>query len=540
MDRAKSRTRRGKRMRMVEGEGDAIDTMVVKTMTVKTSTGEIEIRDVVPMKLNVPLDRGEQNRASGSSGEKIAANDIGDGDALGFGDGGTDQIDVLPDEYEIPAGPLPPRRDQAFYMKEFVIRVDELLLAQISREARTHDRCGKCDNGIANWRCKECFLAKPLCRSCMRHTHMEHPFHRIEHWTGTYFESADLWQVGVYIRLLHSDSSTPCQYLGWVKGHLEDLEKEKDEQDKSNHRVSQEPSVRQGEDSDHLGGISDDADADSLFMDLMDRLYQNQDAEDLNFTLEEDDDHGMDDPEADVGNGFHFTAAAGTLSDVHTTAPPNVDAFNNKFVRIVHTNGVHHMSLSHCSCSGVDGLPASLMHAGFMPTSFKRVRTLFTLDVLDQFRYSNLEMKASAYQFFQMLRRVTMPMSPNNVINFYHELRRLSRLWRWMKKLKWAGFCHKDSDPMDVEPGELSIYCPACPQPGINLPEGWKEDPNRWVYRRFLVLDGNFKADHVRQKSAAPDIWLSDGGGMTTRRNEYKDFLRFAINKHTVSLTVLL
>jgi hypothetical protein len=56
----------------------------------------------------------------------------------------------------------------------------------------------------------------------------------------------------------------------------------------------------------------------------------------------------------------------------------------------------------------------------------------------------------------------------------------------------------------------------------------------RWVYRRFFVADGNFKADHVRQKYTS-DIWLSEGAGMIARRSEYEEFLRVALERLTVS-----
>jgi len=48
---------------------------------------------------------------------------------------------------------------------------------------------------------------------------------------------------------------------------------------------------------------------------------------------------------------------------------------------------------------------------------------------------------------------------------------------------------------------------------------------NRWVYRRVVVADGNFKADHVRQKNPANDVWLSEGGGMMTSRDRCNNFL---------------
>ena len=58
---------------------------------------------------------------------------------------------------------------------------------------------------------------------------------------------------------------------------------------------------------------------------------------------------------------------------------------------------------------------------------------------------------------------------------------------------------------------------------------------NRWVYKRFFVADGNFKADHVRQPEDS-DVWLSEGGGMFSKRAEYLSFLERAINRLTVRI----
>ena len=61
----------------------------------------------------------------------------------------------------------------------------------------------------------------------------------------------------------------------------------------------------------------------------------------------------------------------------------------------------------------------------------------------------------------------------------------------------------------------------------------------RWVYKRLLVANGNFKADHVHQKSDAVNVYLSEGGGMMPTREEYREFLRTAIEKSTVSINTL-
>ena len=56
-----------------------------------------------------------------------------------------------------------------------------------------------------------------------------------------------------------------------------------------------------------------------------------------------------------------------------------------------------------------------------------------------------------------------------------------------MKKLKWAGYTSSSKMVHEVQPGELAIYCLACPQPGINIPENWREDPARHVsYHRVF------------------------------------------------------
>ncbi|PPQ80263.1 hypothetical protein CVT25_003702 [Psilocybe cyanescens] len=238
---------------------------------------------------------------------------------------------------------------------------------------------------------------------------------------------------------------------------------------------------------------------------------------------------------------FPQSRALGTLhvGDADTTTAftesiPTADGLNNSYVRVVHTNGLHHLAMVSCSCRGANILPLDLMASRLVPTSFYHVCTLFSAQMLDFFRLSNLELKASAYQFYNLLRRITNPIAPSSVVDLYNEFCRMTRLWRWMKKLKWAGFAgHNGKQATEVRKGELANYCPACPQVGVNLPDNWKDDPNRWVYKRIFVADGNFKADHVQTEKPSQDIWLSEGGGMIPLRAEYDSFLKHAIERLT-------
>jgi hypothetical protein len=182
------------------------------------------------------------------------------------------------------------------------------------------------------------------------------------------------------------------------------------------------------------------------------------------------------------------------------------------------------MAMVTCQCQGEHQIPLDLVTSNLLPTSFTNIWTLFTVQVLDYFQLCNLELKASVYQFYQLIRRVTSPMRPAKVVNLYHELWCMSCLWHWMKRLKWAGYGHNHKDPLNPEPGTLANFCPACPQVGINIPENWKDNVNRWVseclcsgmenetlqfrfvFKCIFMANGNFKADHVWQKNSETDI----------------------------------
>ena len=133
------------------------------------------------------------------------------------------------------------------------------------------------------------------------------------------------------------------------------------------------------------------------------------------------------------------------------------------------------------SCHGADNIPLDLVTSHLLPASFTHIQTLFTMLSMDYFRLCNLELKALAYQFYQLIHRLTTPIGNAEIVNLYHEFRRMLWLWQWMKKLKWASYGHNQQDPTQPSPGALATYCSMCPQPGINLLETWKSDRNWFV-----------------------------------------------------------
>jgi hypothetical protein len=77
----------------------------------------------------------------------------------------------------------------------------------------------------------------------------------------------------------------------------------------------------------------------------------------------------------------------------------------------------------------------------------------------------------------------------------------------------------------------MAVFCALCAQPGINLPEDWREYENRYVNRHLyliaadtslfskilfmqgFMMDGNFQAEHMKMRNPENDIPLTEGAG---------------------------
>jgi hypothetical protein len=108
----------------------------------------------------------------------------------------------------------------------------------------------------------------------------------------------------------------------------------------------------------------------------------------------------------------------------------------------------------------------------------------------------------------------------------YQELMRVSRQWRDLKYRKWHGFGHETTKR--VADGALALFCPTCPQPGINIPDDWVDDNNTWLYTRTTTLDGNFEMNKLKSKNPGDDVSLSDGTAFLVGHTRYRAHLQMA------------
>ncbi|KAG2111109.1 hypothetical protein DEU56DRAFT_762242 [Suillus clintonianus] len=200
------------------------------------------------------------------------------------------------------------------------------------------------------------------------------------------------------------------------------------------------------------------------------------------------------------------------------TSPPTTS------LTIVHSTGVFTHNILWCHCPGSLQQSLQLLKAGLFPASISRPRTAFTFDALDNFLIDALECKTSASSFFQKLRRLTNNAFPDTVPDRYRELMRVSRQWRDLMNRKRFGFGH--SSLIKPGPGNLALFCAACPQPGINMPLHWRHN---WLIMQRYVVDGNFTAQHMNMRQPHLDVSLSDGLGYMVTEAGYQAHLSSAM-----------
>jgi hypothetical protein len=58
--------------------------------------------------------------------------------------------------------------------------------------------------------------------------------------------------------------------------------------------------------------------------------------------------------------------------------------------------------------------------------------------------------------------------------------------------------------------------------------------PPRWRYRRCIVVDGNFSAEHMKMKCPKDDVWLSNGVGYMVEHEPYQNHLTMTIEAKQV------
>lgn len=165
---------------------------------------------------------------------------------------------------------------------------------------------------------------------------------------------------------------------------------------------------------------------------------------------------------------------------------------------VLHVNGYHKLQVQYCNCIGSPEPYLQLLHAGLFPATHARPSTAFTFQLLKHFQRFNLASKTAVHNYHKALLHLTDNVLPQSIPSSYHQFVDVIRQWRVVTMLRRAG----KQRSTDLQDGELALACPACPRPGINLPPGWEDNPQRrLLYGKFISGDGNFHLVRRRNKA---------------------------------------
>ncbi|KAJ7050211.1 hypothetical protein C8F01DRAFT_1377813 [Mycena amicta] len=123
-----------------------------------------------------------------------------------------------------------------------------------------------------------------------------------------------------------------------------------------------------------------------------------------------------------------------------------------------------------------------LLAHGWYPATTTDPETCATLEALELFRLLQVVGNVNAHDFVGTLERLTDPArvdaTPDRYKAFFPG--RASPRGGWFE---------------GTECGGLAVWCWACPQPGCNLPEGWKfvARLHRYLYKLMIAVDANFR-----------------------------------------------
>ena len=316
------------------------------------------------------------------------------------------------------------RQSQHTYLSEWLPHRAQYLDEITERDAPPGSlRCSHCAQGSMTWRCHDCFAEPVFCKDCLHTTHMRLPFHRVSRWSGHSFYRSPISGAGVVLYTGHGGQ--PC------------------------------PAYRSTNAPDH-----------------QDNLHHHPPPETCH------DPAGS----SPCSNAPHLTSWEEAGFKLDTVKPShNLDEMGNPWLTLVDTTGIHQIQVCYCRCIEGCAVPEhiQLLRVGLYPATITTPQTVFTFRVLDDYLLLNLETKATPQRFLAKLQRTTTNHFPDALPDRYRELLRVIRQWRNLRQQQNAGLAYTGQSV--TKPGGLALFCPACPQPDINLPSDWHDDPERYA-----------------------------------------------------------
>ncbi|KAJ3817326.1 hypothetical protein F5880DRAFT_1493129, partial [Lentinula raphanica] len=208
---------------------------------------------------------------------------------------------------------------------------------------------------------------------------------------------------------------------------------------------------------------------------------------------------------------------------------------------VIHTNGIHMLDLSYCNCPNrvlAGDWHQQILRRRWFPATHLEPRTAATYQVLDMFHVLTLQGKVTTYDFYAGLEKLSDNTGIKGLKDRYKAFSRMMKEWRHLKMAKRAGRGNDGTRTLsETVPGEMGISCVACPRPGINLPDNWKEvaTSKRYLYWIYFALDACFRLKRRLVSSEKQDPDLDVGGSYFTEDTLFRQYLSSVTDQQEMS-----
>ncbi|KAG2066498.1 hypothetical protein BDR04DRAFT_1129977 [Suillus decipiens] len=182
------------------------------------------------------------------------------------------------------------------------------------------------------------------------------------------------------------------------------------------------------------------------------------------------------------------------------------------------------MAVDFCACKTSQMHTRQLLHMGWFPSTSVDPRTEATFQVLQHYQILSFKSKTSAYEFYRSLVRISD--NTGLVKKDHYEPFMLMMLKRF-------GRGHDPAGMSGTKEGKCAVLCPACPQPGKNLPPDWKEasKAKQWLYSLFIAINTNFCLKRQAISTTEVDPSLSMGWSYFIEEKKFKTYLKEHLSK---------
>ncbi|KAJ7018076.1 hypothetical protein C8F04DRAFT_977957, partial [Mycena alexandri] len=204
---------------------------------------------------------------------------------------------------------------------------------------------------------------------------------------------------------------------------------------------------------------------------------------------------------------------------------------------VMDNNGIHTINIDFCCCIGAPTEANQLLDVGWFPATVQDPSTAATLSMLRRFHKLNLQARLPAYDFYNTLVLLTNTAGLVETPHRLPQFMTMVREYRHLQMCKRAGCVHHPDGIIATEQGALAIECRACPQPGINLPDGWEKAPPEvaWIYRLLVSEDANFKMKGRDRSSRTNDPTLGPGWAYMVANDRYLKHLVQHVDEDEIS-----